>query len=168
MAQDQPGTGEVRTVDPDTGAEKGVKLARADLVPPGPYLELATHYGMGAEKYEARNWEAGYAWSKSYGAALRHLNQFWGGEDLDPDPFYDQFPPELRPKHVTAAAWHCFALAEWMRTHREKDDRPEVARRDRELAKVIGPAIGHIDINGTKGYSRDQQRRMHEAVTRGV
>lgn len=119
-------TNEVRTTDPDTGAQKGVKLERFDLVPTGPLTDLARHYGMGAHKYEDRNWELGYKWSNSYQAALRHLTQFWSGEDLDPDPFYDQFPAGVRPKHVTAAAWHCMALGQFMDQHREKDDRPKL------------------------------------------
>lgn len=143
-------TGETRTTDPDTGAQKGVKLTRFDLVPVGPLTDLARHYGMGAEKYAARNWENGYEWYKSYGAAQRHLTEFWGGEDLDPDPFYDRFPEDIRPKHVIAAAWHCFALAEWMTTHREKDDRPTtktkaglIVPRD-PCAKYQKPSHGRI------------------------
>ena len=105
---------EIRSVDPDTGGVKGVKPARFDLIPVRPLTMLAEHFGRGAQKYEARNWEKGYAWSKSYAALQRHLNQFWGGEDID---------PETGTPHVICAAWHCFALAEYMTTHPEKDDR---------------------------------------------
>lgn len=105
---------EVRSVDSDTGAEKGVKLARFDLIPPEALWELAEHYGRGAEKYAEHNWRRGYAWSKSYQAALRHLNQFWMGEDID---------AETGSKHIIAAAWHCISLAVYMDEHREKDDR---------------------------------------------
>lgn len=105
---------EVRFVDPDTGAEKGVKKARFDLIPTGPLWELAEHYGSGASKYEPHNFRRGYPWGFSYSAALRHLNQFWNGEDFD---------PETGSKHVIAAAWHCFALASFMDEHPSKDDR---------------------------------------------
>lgn len=121
-------TNEVRTTDEDTGAQKGVKLERFDLIPVGPLTELARHYGMGAAKYADRNWERGYNWDKSYQAGMRHATQFWSGEDLDPDPFYDQFPEEVRPKHVIAAAWHFFALAQFMDQHPEKDNRPRPLR----------------------------------------
>lgn len=110
---------EKRVVDPDTGGEKGTKLARFDLVPVRPLTMLAEHYGRGATKYADRNWERGYNWSLSYAAAQRHMNQFWGGEDLD---------PETGTPHVLCAAWHMFSLAEFMLTHPEKDDR------------VLGPA----------------------------
>ena len=110
-------TSEVRTTDPETGAQKGMKLERHDLIPARFLTELARHYGVGAKKYEDRNWEKGYAWSKSYAALQRHLTQFWAGEDID---------EETGSKHLVAAAWHCIALATFMDEHPEKDDRPTV------------------------------------------
>lgn len=112
---------EVRMTDPTTGAQKGQKLARFDLIPSGPLWELAEHYGRGSKKYADRNWEKGYDWSLSYAAAMRHLTQFWGGEDID---------PETGTLHVIAAAWHCFSLAEYRKTHPEKDDRPDCRPRE--------------------------------------
>lgn len=111
-------SGETIETDASTGAQKGVKLARFDLIPTNPLWELAEHYGRGAQKYAERNFEMGYKWSRSYAACLRHLNQFWSGEDFD---------PETGSKHVIAAAWHCFAMALWMTTHPEKDDRVKPA-----------------------------------------
>lgn len=107
--------GEVRVVDPDTGAEKGQGKARFDLIPAVPLRLLAEHYGVGAQKYRDRNWEAGYNWSLSYAALHRHLNAFWAGEDVD---------EESGSLHIIAVAWHALALAEFSRTHPEKDDRP--------------------------------------------
>jgi len=109
-------TSEVRTVDPDTGAEKGMKLERYDLIPAYPLDLTARHYGIGAAKYADRNWERGYAWSKSFAAACRHLWAFWRGEDID---------PETGSPHLCAVIFHCFAMLEFGRTHPEKDDRPK-------------------------------------------
>jgi dATP/dGTP diphosphohydrolase, N-terminal/Domain of unknown function (DUF4406) len=109
------GGGEIRITDPDTGGQKGQKQARFDLIPATPLWLIAEHYGKGAEKYDDRNWERGYAWSLAYGAMQRHLNAWWSGEDLD---------PETGSNHLTAAAWHCLALLEFTDTHPEKDDRP--------------------------------------------
>lgn len=109
--------GEVRSVDPRTGAEKGVKLARFDLIPQGPLQELAEHFGVGAGKYADNQWRAGYDWSKSYAALGRHLSAFWSGEDIDPDPAMKG------ASHLAAAAWHVFALMEFVRTFPEGDDR---------------------------------------------
>ncbi len=105
---------ETRVVDPDTGGVKGSKLERFDLIPAEPLRLLARHYGVGATKYADRNWERGYAWSLSYAALQRHANAFWSGEDID---------AESGQPHIIAVAWHALALAEFMQTHPEKDDR---------------------------------------------
>lgn len=106
---------EIRTVNSLTGGEKGVKPARFDLLPAGPLTAVATHYGIGATKYEDRNWERGYEWSKSFGALMRHAWAFWGGEDLD---------PETGSPHLAAVVFHALAMLEWASTHPEMDDRP--------------------------------------------
>jgi len=106
--------GEVRSVS-STGAEKGTKLARFDLIPVEPLRLLAEHYGRGAQKYADRNWEKGYEWSKSFAALNRHLWAFWSGEDID---------PETGSPHLTAVMWHAAAMLEYSRTHPEFDDRP--------------------------------------------
>lgn len=108
-------TEEVVVVNEKTGARKGSKLARFDLIPTGPLRKLAEHYGRGSEKYEDRNWELGYDWSLSYSALCRHLNAMWGGEDYD---------EETGSLHIVAVAWHAFALAEFFETHPELDNRP--------------------------------------------
>jgi len=101
-------------VDPVTGAEKGSKLERHDLLPIRAIQELAKHYGVGAIKYDKHNWRRGYAWSLSYAALQRHANAFWDGEDID---------AETGSKHIIAVAWHALALAVFMEEHPEKDDR---------------------------------------------
>lgn len=108
-------TEEVRVVDPRTGGEKGQKLARFDLIPKRALWLLAELFGRGAQKYADRNWERGYKWSLSFAALMRHLWLFWGGEDID---------EETGVPHVINAAWHCLALAEFMETHPDLDDRP--------------------------------------------
>jgi len=108
-------SGEVRTVDPETGGEKGVKAERYELLPVLPLREVARLYGVGATKYAERNWERGYAWSRSFGALQRHANAFWSGETIDPDTGLH---------HMAAVVFHAFALMEFDRTHPEKDDRP--------------------------------------------
>jgi len=108
-------SGEVRVTNATTGGEKGTKEARFDLIPIHPLTELARLYGRGASKYADRNWERGYDWSLSYAALMRHLTQWWGGEDID---------PEMGLSHLASVAWHAFSLAEFERTHPELDTRP--------------------------------------------
>jgi hypothetical protein len=109
-----PDPSEVR-VTSSTGGSKGKKLARYDLIPAGPLHTLAELYGKGAEKYEDRNWERGYAWSLSFAALNRHLWLFWQGVDID---------EETGLPHLAAVLFHAAALMQFTNTHPEFDDRP--------------------------------------------
>jgi hypothetical protein len=134
-------SGEVRSTS-STGGQKGVKLARFDLIPPGPHRELAEHYGRGARKYADDQWRQGYEWRKSISALERHLNDFKAGKDYDvcsndPDgcSFVDAAGEPFEPAepdtcfnhtgshHMAAVAWHSFLLLEFKDTHPEHDDR---------------------------------------------
>ena len=115
---------ETRITNETTGGQKGTKIHRFGLIPVGPLTELAEMYGLGATKYEPNNYRRGYDWSLSYDALQRHANAFWNGEDLipqTPEGFEDD--PTAGVKHMIAVAWHALALAEFMETHRELDDR---------------------------------------------
>jgi hypothetical protein len=92
---------ETRVVDPITGGQKGQKLQMFSLIPPEFLWELAKHYGVGARKYDRKNWEKGYAWSLSLDASQRHLNQWLRGEDFD---------QETMTNHLICAIWHLIAL----------------------------------------------------------
>lgn len=108
---------EVRTVS-TTGAAKGTKPERFELIPVPALTQLARMYARGAEKYSETcadpNWRKGYEWSKSYAALQRHANQFWSGEDID---------EETQLPHMAAVAFHAFAMLTFMEEHREFDDR---------------------------------------------
>lgn len=122
---------EVRSTS-STGGQKGVKPQRYDLIPAGPLRTLAELYGRGAEKYEPRNWERGYEWSKSFAALNRHLWQFWSGQELD---------DETGLPHLASVAWHAFTLLQFCAEHPEFDDRPAAARKP-NLAKLMAdPSI---------------------------
>lgn len=110
---------EMRTVA-ESGAMKGVKLARFDLIPVKALTEVAKHYGRTAEKYPPNNWRKGYEWSKSYAAIMRHLTAWWDGQDVDVDPAWPDGSP-----HLAAVAWHALTLLEYATTKTGIDDRPE-------------------------------------------
>lgn len=105
---------EVTTVS-STGAKKGVKKQRFELVPPRAVMELAKLYGRGAAKYAPNNFRLGYETSKSFGAGQRHGILFWSGEDID---------TEMDCHHLASFAWHCFTILESSITHPEFDNRP--------------------------------------------
>lgn len=107
---------EVRIVNPETGGAKGSKAARYDLIPPDVLWELAEHFGKGEEKYPGEpglmNWQRGYDWYLSYAALQRHLAQWLMGEERD---------EETGSSHLTAVAWHAFALR-WFEKHERGTD----------------------------------------------
>lgn len=108
--------GEVRVTDPETGGQKGEKPEAYALIPVEALAEIARVYGYGAKKYEPNNWRRGYAWSLSYSAMQRHLNAFWGGEEID---------PESGLPHLAHAGFHILTLLTYssFEQYADKDDR---------------------------------------------
>jgi len=134
--------GEIRTTS-STGAAKGVKPQRYDLIPVPALDLLAELYGNGAAKYAAHNWRRGYEWSKSYAAAMRHMTRFWEGEDID---------PEMQVPHVICAAFHMFALATYLEEHPEFDDRfSTVIREEADLDGAVLESKEEKEINRVAG-----------------
>lgn len=97
-----------------TGGQKGVKLARYDLIPVDALRQVAEHYGKGAQKYSDNNWRKGYEYSKAYAALQRHAQAWWGGEDVD---------EETGSSHLAAVAFHAMSLMTFLVEHPEFDDR---------------------------------------------
>lgn len=128
--------GETR-VTSSTGASKGTKEARYDLIPIPALDALARLYGKGAAKYAEHNWRLGYEWSKSYSAAQRHMAAFWSGENID---------PETQVPHVINAAFHMFALATYITEHPEFDDRFETNQGAPEptFQELVSKAFEHV------------------------
>lgn len=135
---------EVRTAS-STGGEKGVKLARYDLIPVLPLRLLAEHYGRGAAKYADNQWRRGYEFSKSIAAKVRHFEAWRGGEDFDVCPAdgygcrhtdqdgnpFTGVPSDNGPTcfnhtgshHLAADLWHSMFLLEGTEHWPEHDDR---------------------------------------------
>jgi len=105
---------EIIVVDDKTGGAKGSKLSQPSFIDPVAMYELGKVAGMGAQKYEKYNYLKGYDWSLSYNAMMRHMQQFWSGEDCD---------EESGLPHVIHAAWHALALASFQLRGLGTDDR---------------------------------------------
>lgn len=58
---------------------------RLELLDPAWLEEVGKVLTFGAKKYEDHNWRKGFAWSRLFGAALRHIFAFVRGEDKDPE-----------------------------------------------------------------------------------
>jgi hypothetical protein len=88
-----------------------------------PRLELLDRYALeqtalvlnfGADKYAAWNWAEGIQYSRLIGAALRHIEAYNDGEDLD---------PESGLPHTAHASCCLMFLLGMSRRHPEMDDR---------------------------------------------
>lgn len=118
-AQMTADTGE-RLREGDDLAKAGVKYDKnklpMHLVAWDCIRRLARILQVGAKKYAPRNWETGMAWSRPYDAAMRHLTDWWNGEDLDPDS---------GENHLDHAFCNIMFLMRYARSCPELDDRPK-------------------------------------------
>lgn len=97
-----------------SGGQKERRLSEYALLPVRALREIANVYGYGAGKYAPNNWRKGYPFSWSYSALQRHLNSFWGGENLDPE---SGFP------HLAHAGFHILTLLTFTLFSQGEDDR---------------------------------------------
>jgi hypothetical protein len=98
----------------DTGGAKASKESQLAFIDPVALYELGKVAGMGLEKYGKWNFLKGYDWSLNYSAMMRHMEQFWAGEDVD---------EESGLLHVVHAAWHALALTSFQVRNIGTDDR---------------------------------------------
>jgi hypothetical protein len=92
----------------------GGKL-RYDLIPPEALKSLVEIYTYGANKYGERNWEKGILYSRIYAAVMRHLQDWFMGEEYD---------RESGLHHLSHATWGLFTLRAYVdREMLEFDDR---------------------------------------------
>ena len=135
------------SINEKTGGKKGAKLARFSLIPIQALWALAEHYGKHVgHPYDSRNWESGYEWSLSYDALNRHLNQFWGGEDID------QSSPDGLSHHMIAVAWHAFALYTFstIEKYRQFGDRANSSYFEDGIDMPLPPPIIHTEDSDTE------------------
>jgi len=102
--------------DNNPKSQYGIKKPALQLVPPAATIYLAMGFTDGAEKYGPYNWRANEVSASVYvGAALRHINEWWDGEESASD---SGFP------HI-AHALSCLAIiADATETGNLIDDRP--------------------------------------------
>lgn len=99
---------------------EGVKFdddkIRYDLLPPEFLEGTADILTFGAKKYGVRNWEKGMSWSRAFGAMMRHMWAWWGGEQND---------KETGKSHLWHAACCLAFLIAYEQRKVGKDDRPQ-------------------------------------------
>lgn len=94
----------------------GVTKSPLSVIPTQVIHEVGLGMLEGALKYGAKNYRvAGVRASVYYDATMRHLNQWWEGEDIDPDS---------NLSHVTKAITSLMVLRDAMLNEMVNDDRP--------------------------------------------
>ena len=90
---------------------------RMELIPPELNIGVGDILTFGAQKYADRNWEKGMAWSRVYGALLRHLTSWF-------NPFESDLDPETGKSHL----WHAGCCIAFLIAYEARgtgtDDRP--------------------------------------------
>jgi len=111
-----------------TGAQKETtgKL-RMDLIPPEVVASYASVLTDGARKYSDRNWEKGLKLQEHHlSAALRHINKWQHGVDINVEQFTDKDGNvvEVAHNHMEHALWHIAAIVTQLARGRDDlDDR---------------------------------------------
>lgn len=107
----------------DKAPEENPKKAFGDAkpgignVPASVLQELGPAMDEGAEKYGRYNWRDTSVQAETYyNSTIRHLMQWWEGEDIDPDSGIS---------HVTKAIAGLFVLRDAMIHEKFIDDRPQ-------------------------------------------
>lgn len=96
------------------GRKDDTQKLRYDLVTSEFQEELARVVTFGAQKYDDRNWERGMAWGRVFGALMRHLWAWWGGQAKDPETGFS---------HLAHAAANIMFLVTFERRNVGVDDR---------------------------------------------
>jgi hypothetical protein len=86
------------------------------LIPPESVFGEAAIFGLGALKYGVYQWTKGTGWSRFFGAALRHLYQWWSRSDVD---------DESRLSHLYHLRCCVSILIAYQERRLGVDDRPE-------------------------------------------
>jgi len=86
-----------------------------DLFPFDVIEDVVQIYEFGTQKYYKNSWRKGFAYSKIFSAALRHLfSFFYGMEDID---------PESGKLHIDHAIWNLITLSYMIKNEKGTDDR---------------------------------------------
>ena len=126
---------------------------RMELIPPDAMIEIAKVFTMGADKYEARNWEKGTKWGRANGALLRHLMAWMGGEDKD---------PESGLWHMAHIAWNAICLLAYQIRGVGVDDRFKILTGEEKEAIRGHFATKHVSDENIFSRAVDKMRGKKE------
>lgn len=107
------------------GRKDDQEKVRLELFPSEALFAVSQVLTFGAKKYADRNWEKGMAWSRVFGAAMRHAWSWWAGRSPTSKNFaFGSCDEETKFSHL----WHLGCCVAFLITYEERgvgtDDRP--------------------------------------------
>ena len=115
-AKNMYGAVDTPPVHENTGRKDDSGKVRMDLLPPEFLIGTSEVLTFGANKYSDRNWEAGISYGRVFGALMRHMWAWWGGQNKD---------EETKLSHLKhAACCIAFLITYEERKMTKFDDRP--------------------------------------------
>jgi len=98
----------------NSGVKFDQEKPKMSLVPNLALEEVAKVMTYGAKKYASYNWMSGFDWTRLSDAAMRHINAFNAGKDID---------PESGLSHLAHAACCVMMLFDTTKLYPERDNR---------------------------------------------
>ena len=100
------------------GRKDDVDKNRLDLVPPELIFAVGAVLTYGAHKYSSRNWEHGMSWGRVFGALMRHMWAWWGGQGPTTRSFlFGDLDSETGMSHL----WHAGCCIAFLIAYEERD-----------------------------------------------
>jgi hypothetical protein len=135
----------------------GVRKVPLHAVPCGPLLEVGLAMLEGGCKYGTHNYRAaGVRYSVYYDSTVRHMMDWWEGQDID---------PESGVNHITKAIAGLFVLRDSMLCGNDVDDRPLRYPSGLGLAEFNEKAGAILDSHPERVLPFTQVRRDIEIIT---
>lgn len=118
---EKPVFGELNNNNKSFANNTGYKLdegkVRMELIPPELLYAVGQVLTYGAEKYHERNWEQGMCWGRCFGAMMRHMWSWWGGQGPTTKSFlFEDFDSETKMSHL----WHAACCVTFLIAYEER------------------------------------------------
>jgi hypothetical protein len=146
----EPAVRDPKEKDTNPKAAIGVRKVPFSVIPFDVVAEVGLAMLEGGAKYGRHNYRAAGARASVYfDGTMRHLTQWWEGEDIDPDTV-DEDNPDSGVNHITKAIASLLVLRAAMLANKFEDDRPPVVMTSMDWVRLNSAAASLIDKHADK------------------